>query len=70
MLHLVLDPTEDVFPPYEDEEYEGIRGALVAHHNGDHPMTMEERSSGLHGKEPRLNLEGQRTSPYTFPHKI
>jgi len=52
MLHLVSDPTEDVCPPYEDEEYEGIHAGLVAHHNSDHPMTMEERSSGLRGKVP------------------
>jgi len=37
MLHLVSDPTEDVCPPYEDEEYEDIHAGLVAHHNGDHP---------------------------------
>ena len=70
MLHLVSNPTEDVCPPYEDEEYEGIHAGLVAHPNGDHPMTMEERSSGLRGKEPRVKLEDQRTSSCTFPLKI
>jgi len=44
---LVSDPTKDVCPAYEDEAFEDIRAALVARHDGDHPMTTEEAVAKL-----------------------
>ena len=44
---LTVDPTKNVCPDYDDEDYELVRGAIIAGHVSPPPLTVEEAIAKL-----------------------